>query len=313
MLTVAWSLWGILLLGVLYMAVRMATERTSSPEAGPGLGLFLILLLLGVLAGLAALLVWAGRKQSHAGLIVLMIVLVYPLVMLIARPIIIGYKQHQWDKEAARNGDFPDSTLAAMATAIRSDDVAALTKLLGGKAPPAGKDRAGSDLFAYAVGFVRERERGVEIVRALLDAGADVRAARSGDGVDVLNVAMPMLYPPTRAIVRLLLERGADPNVVDARSGQLPMTNVYEVDDLRLLLEHGADINGVGDLSPVVHYIRTQKWDLALYLIEKGARLDLADSNGVSVDYYLKEWEKSVYGASPEGWDRVKAAIAARR
>ena len=146
MLTVAWSLWGILLLGVLYMAVRMATERTSSPEAGPGLGLFLILLLLGVLAGLAALLVWAGRKQSHAGLIVLMIVLVYPLVMLIARPIIIGYKQHQWDKEAARNGDFPDSTLAAMATAIRSDDVAALTKLLGGKAPPAGKDRAGSDV-----------------------------------------------------------------------------------------------------------------------------------------------------------------------
>ena len=114
MLIVAWSLWGVLLLGVLYMSARLATERTSSPEAGPGLGVFLILLLLGVLAGLAGLLVWAGRRQSSGGLILLTILLAYPLVMLIAQPIIIGYKQYRWDREDARHGDFRDRTLAAM-------------------------------------------------------------------------------------------------------------------------------------------------------------------------------------------------------
>jgi len=187
--------------------------------------------------------------------------------------------------------------------------------LLGGKAPPAGKDRAGNDLLAYTVTLVRQRERGVETVRALLDAGADVRTARSGDSVDVLNLALPMTSDASRSVVRLLLERGADPNVADPRSGLLPLGNVYELDELRLLLDHGASIDGTppGGTSAVVRYIMTQKWDMALFLIEKGARLDIADSNGLSVDYYLKDWATSVYGAHPEGWDRVRKAIEARR
>jgi hypothetical protein len=52
---------------------------------------------------------------------------------------------------------------------------------------------------------------------------------------------------------------------------------------------------------------------MALYLIEKGARLDVANQHGLSVDYYLKDWKESVYGNHPEGWDRVRAAIEARR
>lgn len=316
MLTVAWLLWGVLVAGVLYMSVRLATERTSSPEAGPGLGVFLILLLLGVLAGLAGLLVWAGRRQSSGGLIFVMILLAYPLVMLIARPIIIGYKQYRWDREDARHGDFRDKTLAAMVAAIRNNDVATLKTLLAGKAPPAGKDRAGNDLLAYTVALVRQQERGVEMVRALLDAGADIKASRSGENVDVLNIASPPTSDSTRALMRLLIERGADANAVDPRLGDTPIRNMYEdLGLLELLVEHGADIDRIQSdgVPAVVNYISTQKWDMALYLIEKGASLDVVNSHGLSVDYYLKDWKESVYGNHPEGWERVRAAIAARR
>jgi len=316
MIAIAWALWGILLLGVLYGAVRMATERTSSPEAGPGLGLFLILVLLGILAGLAALLVWAGRRQSGGGLIFLVVLLAYPLVMLIARPVIMAYKQYKWDKEDAQHGDFRDKTLAAMATAIRANDVATLKSLLGSKAPPAGKDRAGNDLLAYAVSLVRQRESGIESVRALIDAGADVKASRSGENVDVLNIVTPPTSDSTKQLMRLLIEHGADPNAVDPRTGDTPIRNLDDdLDLLKLLVEHGADIDHIQSegVPAVVNYVSTQKWDMALYLIEKGAKLDVVNQRGLSLDYYLKDWKESVYGNHPEGWDRVRKAIEARR
>ena len=298
------------------MSVRLATERTSSPEAGPGLGLFLVLLLLGILAGLAGLLVWAGRRQSSGGLIVLMIFLAYPLVMLIARPIVMGYKQYKWDREDAQHGDFRDKTLAAMAAAIRNNDVATLTGLLGGKAPPVGKDRAGNDLLAYTVALVRQQDRGIDLVRALLDAGADPKTSRNGENVDVLNIASPPMSDSTRELMRVLIERGADPNAVDPRTGDTPIRDMYEdLGLLKLLVERGADIDRVQSdgVPAVVNYISTQKWDMALYLIEKGARLDVVNQHGLSVDYYLKDWKESVHGNHPEGWDRVRKAIEARR
>src|SRR5690242_16891454 len=41
---VNWTLWAILLALLLYGLVRVSTERTTSPEAGRGLGIFAVLL-----------------------------------------------------------------------------------------------------------------------------------------------------------------------------------------------------------------------------------------------------------------------------
>jgi hypothetical protein len=62
----------------------------------------------------------------------------------------------------------------------------------------------------------------------------------------------------------------------------------------------------------IVRFIGTRQWDSALYLIEKGAKLDV-NQNGLSVDYYLNDWKESVFGEHPEGWDRVREAIAKHR
>ena len=313
---IGWTLWGIILLALLYGLVRVMTERNTSPEAGPGLGVMLFLVLLALHGGVGLLFAWAVRRQSSIGIILLAIVLGYPLVIAIARPLVMGYRSRQWEKEAARVGDFPDPTLAAMATAIRTEDVASLTRLLGGKAPPSGKDRAGNDLLAYAAEVVRLTGRGVESMRALLDAGADARASRTGEGVDLVNHLGTASGSARRDAIRLLLEHGADANAVHPPNRGTPIADAGDdLELVRVLVEHGADIDRLqGSGVPViVHYIGANHWDSALYLIERGARLDVANADGLSVDYYLKSWRESVYGAHPEGWDRVKAAIEARR
>jgi len=103
---------------------------------------------------------------------------------------------------------------------------------------------------------------------------------------------------------------------VDPQSGNTPLFTVNNDPEMvRALVDGGADVdrrqsNGT---SPVVEFISTRQWESALYLIEKGANLGLVNEHGVSVDYFLNEWKDGVYGEHPEGWDRVRAAIAARR
>ena len=313
---IGWTLWGVILLALLYGLVRAATERDTSPEVGAGVGVMLFAVLLALHAGVGFLFAWAVRRQSSVGIILLAILLGYPLAIAIARPLVMGHRERKWAKEDAKVGDFPDATLAALATAIRDDSVAELRRLLDGKAPPTGNDRAGNDLLAYAAEVVRTKGRGVESMRALLEAGADARGSRTGEGVDLLNHLGTAPGSVRRDAMRLLLEHGADPNAVHPASRGTPLGDVGGDPELvRLLVDRGADVDrpqGSG-VPAVVHYIGANHWESALYLIERGARLDVANADGLSVDYYLKSWKESVYGAHPDGWERVKAAIAARR
>lgn len=312
-----WTFWSILAVGLLYWFVRLATEKTSSPEVGPGAGLFLVLFLAALLAGAGFLLAWAARKQSTGWLITLAIVLAYPIVPAVARPIVLARKERRWAADAARVGDFRDPALAPMAEAIRNKDAATLTRLLGGKAPPAGKDRAGNDLLAYAVHLVRNEDGSVDVVRALLDAGADPRTSRTGEGVDPLNHVMDVSTPATREVALLLLEHGADPNAADP-SGDTPLVKVGrgDVEILRQLVERGANIDQIQayGVPAIVRFMGSREVEAVLYLIEKGARLDISNADGLSVDYYLKSWKQSYYAdGRPEGWERVVEAVEKRR
>ena len=276
---VNWTLWGILLAVLLYGLVRVSTERTSSPEAGRGLGIFAVLFLLVLLAGAGFLLNVAARRESTKGLITLTVILAWPLVSIVADPAIKAYKGRRFADDEARVGDFKDATLASMARAIAANDSATLVQLLGGKRPPEGKDRAGNDLLAYALVVARGRQGGAGPVRALLAAGAD-------------------------------------PNVVDPQSGNTPLGDIFDdAEMVRAFVDNGADIDRIqSDGTPaVVRFIGTRQWDSALYLIEKGARLDVVNQHGLSVDYYLNDWKESVFGEHPEGWDKVREAIAKRR
>lgn len=311
-----WTLWSALLVVVLYWLVKVSTERTSSPEAGRGLGIFAVLLVAALLAVCAVFLTVAARKQSPTALVTIAVVLAWPLVSMIAHPAIIAYKERRFASAAASIGDFRDPALKAMADAVRSNDAAAIRQLLKGQPRPPGKDRAGNDLLVYAVVLVRARQGFAEPVRALLDAGADPRTSRTPRGEDLVNFILYGQSPAAVEALRLRLEHGADPNAIDPQSGKTPIGTVYNRPEMvRVLAEHGADIDRIqpGGVPAVVELIGTRQWDSALYLIDKGANLDAKNAHGLSIDYYLNDWKDSVHGEHPEGWDRVREAIATRR
>src|SRR5262245_5437010 len=223
-----WTLWGALLVVLLYGLVQVSTERTSSPEAGRALGVYTVVFLLVLLAGVGALLVLAMRKRSLGGLIVIAVVLAWPLVGMVAHPAIMAYKKHRWAAEEAAVGDFRDPALRAMADALRANDAAALRELLKGQAPPPGKDRAGNDLLAYAVFLVRDRKGRADMLRALLDAGGEPRKSRMAEGQDLVNFILLGATAEMAEPLRLLLEHGADVNAVDPQTGHTPIRNIHK-------------------------------------------------------------------------------------
>lgn len=311
-----WTLWGVLMVVLLYGLFKVSTERTSSPEAGPGLGIFAVLFLMVLLAGGGLFLAYAARRQWTGALVTMAVVLLWPLVSMVAHPAIIAYKAHRFASAEAAVGDFRDPVLKAMADAMRRNDGVALRQLLKGQPPPTGKDRAGNDLLVYALVLVRDKGGTADPVRALLDAGADPRRSRTPEGGDVVHFMIHGRSPEAVETMRLLLGHGADPNAIDPQSGKTPIAAVYEQPDLvRALADHGADIDRIqpGGVPVVVDLIGTRQWESALYLVEKGANLDVKNSHGLSVDYYLDDWKDSVHGEHPEGWDRVREAIARRR
>jgi len=312
---IAWSLWGVLVIGTLFMLLRASTERTTSPEAGRGLGVMVVLLVLVTLAVAGAVLYTAVRKQSSAGIVTMTLLLGWPAVLLVAGPVVKAYKERSFASEEARAGDFRDVQLDAMARAIEQGDTATLGRLLNGQPPDEGKDRAGNDLLTYALVVVRDQKGSASVVRVLLDAGADPQKSRMGSGEDIIRYLVVGPSPAVHEAMRLLLERGADPDVVDPQAGDTPLGIAHDPETVRLLVQHGADVDRIqhNGIPAVVRFIGNQDWESALHLVEKGARLDVANADGLSVDYYLKQWEEGIYGEHPEGWDKVRAAIASRR
>jgi hypothetical protein len=316
LIPVSWTLWGILVLISLWSVVKALTERSYSPEVSPSLGIFVMGFLLLVLAGVGLLLFSATRRRSSGVVITLTLLMAYPVVILVASPVVRAWKTRQFERDLARVGEFPDPASRALAESIRSGDIERLQTLLAGGPPPAVRDRAGNDLLAFAAVVVRDRHGNPETVRILLEAGADPRKSPTPDGGSLLHFMVLDRTPQSLEVVRLLLEHGADPNAKDPLTGMTPMADAgAEPELVRLLIESGAEIDQTmpGGESVLVRFIAMQQWDSALYLIERGADLDVTNPDGLSVDYYLKEFKDSVYGEHPEGWDRVRAAIQARR
>ncbi|XP_048185573.1 B-cell lymphoma 3 protein [Perognathus longimembris pacificus] len=108
-------------------------------------------------------------------------------------------------------------------------------------ASPMALDRHGQTAAHLAC-----EHRSATCLRALLDSAAPGTVdleARNYDGLTALHVAVNTGCPDT---VLLLLERGADIDAVDIKSGRSPLIHAVENNTLsmvQLLLQHGANVN----------------------------------------------------------------------
>lgn len=311
----AWIFWAILLVAMLVITVMMVRGTQPSPQGGEGFCISVIVLLNLLLMGAGWLLYYFTQSQSQGGIITMAVVFGYCVIMMVADPVVKAYQKWSFEREHARVGDFRDPVLRPLADAIRAGDGATLTRLLDGKPAPPGRDRAGHDLMGYALAALRDSKGPLDCVRALLEAGSDPNTTRMPDGLAPIHFMIGDITPSGREAVLLLLRHGADPDAVDPISGNTPINESGHSPELvRALIEAGADMDRVQSdgVTALVNFVRGWCWESARYLLERGARLDVANEDGLSLDYYLESWKESVFGEHQEGWDQLRAAIAAR-
>ena len=166
----------------------------------------------------------------------------------------------------------------ALLNVIKANDAVEVSALLAAGADPNQKNRFGNSALTLAIGT-----GSLEIVTALVDAGADLKAtgkkdhplhdAASADQVD---------------IVKLLLARGADVDARDA-AGRTPLRAVSpfanRVEVIKVLLEAGADPSaqdGDQEETALHHAVWHLNYDLAELLIAHGADPAIADRDGMT-------------------------------
>ncbi|WP_161607145.1 ankyrin repeat domain-containing protein [Myxococcus xanthus] len=157
----------------------------------------------------------------------------------------------------------------ALFEAIARGDAAAV-RTLAATASPALRDEFGRPPLSAAAS--RAGTADVEVLRALLDAGADVNAVQGEDSDEetgwtaLHQVCLQGTFPNAIHAARLLLERGATPNGNTKDGGFSPLFFALKTHHLGIaeaLLKAGADANAPfktgRPLHSLVHFYRERK------------------------------------------------------
>ncbi|ODV24089.1 MAG: hypothetical protein ABT19_04660 [Rhodanobacter sp. SCN 68-63] len=180
--------------------------------------------------------------------------------------------------EAERTAGTPEQA-AALLAAIRDADVErALALVEAGADPntapqPDDRDQRPALLLAALLPDTR-------LLRALIARGADVN--RSAGGLTALLAATRDSLQGRAEAVMTLISNGANPLVTDAEGNTALHGAVLSDEPIvaAMLLDAGADLNAVNrsGLTPLATACRAANWTLAKFLLERGAKTQLADT-----------------------------------
>lgn len=149
----------------------------------------------------------------------------------------------------------------------------------------------GATLWQFGVLQADNTEESIDMLRALLAAGADPKHDASADTLEHATATGPRL-------TQFLLEAGANPNVPDHEHRPVWWRTMQPGEDdaatelLRMMLDHGADLSlrAPDGRGPVGHAIADRYWYAACLLIERGADWRQEKLRGSAVPELL-EWE----------------------
>jgi ankyrin repeat protein len=178
---------------------------------------------------------------------------------------------------ARKNTKSLDGALFAAASAGRLE---AVRMLIANGATPTPETASSRTLLMAAAGS------GVPgVVQEVLSFNPDVNT-RGARGRTALMEAVGQSYFGTERVevnraevVRLLLERGADPNVQDERGNTALIECAWDGDAALALVKHGANLN-TQNKDGLTALINSVSPDVARVLVENGADLHLRDEEG---------------------------------
>jgi uncharacterized protein len=191
--------------------------------------------------------------------------------------------------------------VTALSLACVNGNAKMVEKLLAAGADPDAVLAEGETALMTA-----SRTGNVAVVNALIAKGANVNAKEEWKGQTALMWAAAESHPE---VVRILIEHGADVNAVSNAwhftdtKGTNGNANVYypkggltpllfavrqgNLESTKLLVAAGANVNQTDPvkISPLVVAINNAQYDIASYLLDKGADPNIADSTGKTALY----------------------------
>jgi hypothetical protein len=298
--------WTIVALDLAMFLVGLISTMTQHGpnDGGREMALFFGLLFPAAVIGAAVLLYVFAR--SPAWRVIALVIVAGPGLFIAGSRLRNAWIEHQVAEDLLGRGHFSGRVMKQMGEAVVKRDVATLTRL----APQADLNAAGPEGMTLVRLAVEQADTwqsradvppALPVVQSLLRLGA-----RPGPG---LETATKLKSPD---VLRTLLDAGADPNlgrsadpVVFHWIGVMPLTS------LQLLAERGLDLDLVDrDGTPLVVAVAEQvRWDLLLFLVEKGADDSRPDRQGRTV---LARLNDRIEIAAREGQEPPEALVRAR-
>jgi len=218
------------------------------------------------------------------------VVLLAPSALLLIT--LAGATTSHFENKARFSGSaFFQGPALELAQAMRNHDTGLAKQLI----PAAGNlnqpHQGGTTLWQFGVMQVDDNEESIEMLRALVAAGADPKIDTSANTLQHGMSVGPRL-------TEFLLEAGANPNLLDHEHRPLwwgamrPGESDMDTELLRLMLDHGADLRlrAPDGRGPVGQAVASKYWYTACLLIERGADWKQENLRGGPFPVLL-EWE----------------------
>ena len=181
------------------------------------------------------------------------------------------------DAGGSKNSKALDGALFAAASAGRPE---AVRLLIANGASPNSDNPQGRTLLMAAAGS------GVpDVVQDVLSSNPDVNAHGAQGGTALMEAVGQWHYGTERKevnraeVVRILLERGADPNLQDDRGNTALIECAWDADAALALIRRGANVN-MQNKDGLTALINSVSPDVARVLVDNGADLHLRNKEG---------------------------------
>ena len=297
----------------LFLVLLIATLLQSGPsDGGKEMALTFGVVLPAVVIGSAVLLYVFSTSTTWRTLA--LVIVAGPGLLLAGIHLRDFYINYQIAQKSAGRGYFSGSAMKDMGQAVVSRDLATLRRL----APKVNLNEIGErgmTLVRLAVTTAgtlapdgKELSPEVSVVRTLISLGAKPDPA--------LEEATKLENPE---ILKLLLEAGADPNSEVSGSGVVfAWLRILPVENLRLLVQHGTGVNSRDQYgSPLLlRAAEEENWDAVIFLIHQGADVRLADKSGKTLSSLIEDRlsDSARYGSQVDpGLLKVKALMTSGR